>query len=229
MQQVREIPWFRVGAESAAIVVSILLAFAIDAWWADATSRRTQSEELTRLYEELVRTQADLNSQAGGHEQIHAAVTELFERVQGHRGRDEPLVVQNSLLIEATRSVTVDLAMPVLDGLILSGAVDSIQSQVVISAIAGWRRALGELDEIEQTARQLDLSYLIPSFVERANMGDVLSQKNREGTTAVLIDDELEGHLGLRYNATRLIVNRVDQVEVSLMAVIGAIEQAEGL
>jgi len=45
----KEIPWIRIFAEGGAIVVSILLAFAIDAWWEDrrdASRQRTQLESL---------------------------------------------------------------------------------------------------------------------------------------------------------------------------------------
>jgi hypothetical protein len=35
MTRLQDIPWVRILAESVAIVASILLAFAVDAWWAD--------------------------------------------------------------------------------------------------------------------------------------------------------------------------------------------------
>lgn len=47
------IPWLRIGAESTAIIVSILLAFSIDAWWTTRVERDLESQYLGRLLEEV--------------------------------------------------------------------------------------------------------------------------------------------------------------------------------
>ena len=39
MTNVQDIPWNRIAIEAAAIVMSILLAFAIDAWWGNRQDR----------------------------------------------------------------------------------------------------------------------------------------------------------------------------------------------
>ena len=49
----RNISWPRIFAEGAAIVVSILLAFSIDAWWTDQETQRYLRESLAALEEEL--------------------------------------------------------------------------------------------------------------------------------------------------------------------------------
>ena len=54
MGKIREIPWPRVFAESAAIVISILLAFGIQAWWEERVERNDESEQLQRLRTEFV-------------------------------------------------------------------------------------------------------------------------------------------------------------------------------
>ena len=45
----RIIPWKRIGVEAAAIVVSILLAFAIDAWWAERINQSRSEGQLRAL------------------------------------------------------------------------------------------------------------------------------------------------------------------------------------
>ncbi len=49
----KDIPWPRIIVEGLAIVVSILLAFAIDAWWADKQERREESHALDVLISDL--------------------------------------------------------------------------------------------------------------------------------------------------------------------------------
>ena len=48
-----EIQWLRITTEGAVIVVSILLAFAIDAWWEERIARSAEIEQLVRVSEEL--------------------------------------------------------------------------------------------------------------------------------------------------------------------------------
>ena len=56
-------PWPRVLAEGAVIVVSILLAFGIDAWWDDAQRTREAHAMLETLSEEIrdARAEVDLD------------------------------------------------------------------------------------------------------------------------------------------------------------------------
>ncbi len=53
MERIREIPWPRILAEGAAIVVSILLAFWIQAWWEERADRADESASLARLARDL--------------------------------------------------------------------------------------------------------------------------------------------------------------------------------
>ena len=45
--------WRRIAVEGAVIVVSILLAFAIDAWWEDRGAHAAELEQLVRVSQEL--------------------------------------------------------------------------------------------------------------------------------------------------------------------------------
>ncbi len=49
----KDIPWSRIFVEGVAIIVSILLAFAIDAWWADRQERREETHALDVLISDL--------------------------------------------------------------------------------------------------------------------------------------------------------------------------------
>jgi len=49
MTEIRNIAWKRLAIEAMAIVASILLAFAIDAWWEERSERRAETVLLERL------------------------------------------------------------------------------------------------------------------------------------------------------------------------------------
>jgi len=53
MIKTNEIPWRRILIESATIIVSILLAFSIDTWWANKNNRSEEMRLLSSLRQEL--------------------------------------------------------------------------------------------------------------------------------------------------------------------------------
>ena len=55
------IPWKRPTVEAAAIVASILLAFAIDAWWEERESRSSAHLALVQMLAEMREDSADLH------------------------------------------------------------------------------------------------------------------------------------------------------------------------
>lgn len=61
----RDIPWLRIFAEGTAIVVSILLAFAIDAWWENRREVAAEQLRMNALVEEFQAARAQLELQAG--------------------------------------------------------------------------------------------------------------------------------------------------------------------
>lgn len=84
------IPWLRIGAESTAIVVSILLAFGIDAWYAGVVERRVAREYEQRLSIELQGVRRDLErlSRVVNRAIEYASEVELY--FEGETGRVEP-------------------------------------------------------------------------------------------------------------------------------------------
>lgn len=83
MQKIREIPWVRIGAESVAIVASILLAFAIDTWWEDRRDRQNEVLILQQIKTALELDLADLRDGLNWAKGNHERLTELLARLRG--------------------------------------------------------------------------------------------------------------------------------------------------
>lgn len=54
MKKTHEVPWKRIAVEATAIVASILIAFAIDAWWQDRSENIIEVQYLQALREDLL-------------------------------------------------------------------------------------------------------------------------------------------------------------------------------
>ena len=78
----RKIPWSRICAESAVIVVSILLAFSIDAWHEQRADRALEAEYLHRIGDELRDAKAVLETillEVNGNVIFVPDLTEFFD------------------------------------------------------------------------------------------------------------------------------------------------------
>lgn len=60
MPDTKTIPWKRISAEGVAIVLSILLAFSIDAWWDRQVEKNSLVEYLSSFEEELIASREDI-------------------------------------------------------------------------------------------------------------------------------------------------------------------------
>ena len=87
MTESQAIPWKRLSAEGVAIVVSILLAFWIDAWWDSQKNVAEEREILVGLEAEFMDLRARLDSLS----KINREGTALIEEyLSDSVGGDEP-------------------------------------------------------------------------------------------------------------------------------------------
>lgn len=220
------ISWFRIGAEGVVIVISILFAFAVDAWWADRQDRLTEREDLERLHAEFILNRDRLQSM-GAAPRAQLASAAVYELVSAHLGNDGPLAIPNDLLQQMRGTPTFDAATPVLDGLILSGGLSNIRDRDVLSAIALWQRHVIQVSETELGARTFTASQLRPALYKRGNMGPSTVDTSGDGATQVMVDEELVGLIAHRAGNTRFVLRTLDELRTSLDDVIVAVEKAQ--
>lgn len=225
----QDISWNKITIEATVIVGSILLAFAIDAWWEERLDRREEQIALSRLHAEFQSS----TSRLGSSEVRLSAATEILNLFQSHQDQEIPLSIPNSLIVAMLGVPTFDRVTPVLDGLIQSGNLSLIQSQEVLSSIAIWQRDIIQLSESQQDARRTTLEILIPALSARGNLSKPLSiHPNRAassepvtGESSILIDNEIIGLVADRIRNIKGTIRAVEILRSSTQDVITAIEQ----
>ncbi len=173
-----KIPWKRLSVEAAAIVGSILLAFAIDAWWAERLERITEREELSRLYNEFSSNRERLDtwvSVDGFMHRIRASSLHVSEILQAAmKGGSQTVLVLDVQIADLVRSATFEAETPVYESLVRSGRIEIIENREIVTAIAIWERSLRNAAEIEQARRQFVNNQLLPVLAARSNIQHVL-------------------------------------------------------
>jgi hypothetical protein len=150
MPNAKNIQWSRLSIEAAAIVASILLAFAIDAWWEDRQDRENEKEYLVSLRQEL----ADSIEFAKENEELRRKVVDahvsLIAQVQGaKRAPDRDLYEWISLLSYPLRYYP---PRAVYNDIMASGGTNLISSAEIRMALAELEQGIRFLAQNDESS-----------------------------------------------------------------------------
>ena len=90
---VRQIPWARVVVEGAVVILSILLAFSIDAAWDSRQARAREVEYLTALRVEMVLASEELAEDHARRDEWLASSDSILSRFSGRIAPDSAVNV----------------------------------------------------------------------------------------------------------------------------------------
>ena len=168
MSQTQEIKWPRITIEAAVIVVSILLAFSIQAWW----ELRSQQAE-ARAYIEAVRTELianretiieDLKTLRGWVEE-----SELYLNTVVAPNASPSYDEVREMVWKTGPNSTIPLARSAIDDLVSSGGFQSIDLAELRRALADYARSL-ENDAAEQEdVRDFFNQFIYPYHLSRGS------------------------------------------------------------
>lgn len=201
------IPWRRLVAESVAIVASILLAFAIDAWWDGQRDRDRERDLMIDLLADFRSSRGELETRLGLARRM-ATTNALFTgRVDGH-GAAGPLTVPDSLVLGVLGGPTYEPSMNALDAAVASGEIVLLANPRIREELATWRRSLVDTAEDEQEVRRITNQQVIPllwrSLRVAPYMRNVLAWSSGQpvdglpGQATLTPTPELAGALALR-------------------------------
>jgi len=164
MQSSSHVPYARIGAEGFAIVSSILLAFAIDAWWAERVTDEWQASELAALRVEFSENVSGLELVAQTHARNAAALETLLMRL-AEVTNGKPVSVDVSSLVALVAWRTSDIATGTLDALVSSGRLGDISNPEIRRQLAAWPAYVSDAQEDENLARDFAETVLAPILV----------------------------------------------------------------
>lgn len=166
--------------ESVVIVISILLAFAIEALWNEQLENFTESKELERLHTEFIANRDRIQRSVGSQETVRAATEEFYDLIKDVPDASIAQPSPNRLIQAMLFAPTFDVTTPVLDSLLLSGNLSVIEDEAVLRSISGWQRSVAQVTEAEVSARDFTDTELFPSLIKRGNIGPLLILNNDE-------------------------------------------------
>ena len=235
-----KIPWKRLSVEAAAIVGSILLAFAIDAWWAEKLERVAEREELSRLYDEFASNYERLDSWVsdGGtvYRQREAALSVSETLDAALKGGSETVLLPDLQIADIIQTFTFEAETSVFDSLVRSGRIEIIENREIVKAIAQWERTLRSANDQEQRGDRFVYDHLLPALAANNNIQHILLNQHGDdvqvdpidpsGVTEIRVDPLLVNLAAQRYFQIALIHDWLEYIRDSADHVMSEIAKS---
>jgi hypothetical protein len=138
MAKTQEIPWKRIAVEATAIVASILLAFAIDAWWEGRRDRQVEQSVLSSLLEEFRGIEKRLDHERRTQQGILDATQRLLHTALESDAKLERGSIDRNLADIGFASDATEWNTAILDGLIAGGDISLVSNTDLRTVLATW-------------------------------------------------------------------------------------------
>jgi hypothetical protein len=175
------IAWKRVGVEATAIVLSILLAFAIDAWWENRQERQFEQEMLLGLQNEYQGHREVLVYHNELYVLFLSSIASLMDACESGAWTSTEISVDFAIA-NIVSPTTTDLGAGVLQSLISAGKLEVLGDKQLRYELAEWQSVLDELSDDQANTTNQIRSLVIP-FLTRE--GIPFGELHRWGSTPV--------------------------------------------
>ena len=172
--------WSRLTIETAAIVFSILLAFAIDAWWERQRDRALEIETLNSLLAEFEANQALLPRYIQRHGVVGSSLLEVYGGLEAAAPGAE-VAVTDTLLVWAVRNVSFEPQGGALSALLQSGDLGRISNPDLREALASWPAQVLDATENELIQNRDLRPPLLTLLGAQVDLGRVLRTYSADG------------------------------------------------
>lgn len=151
----------KLAVEGLVIVASILLAFALDAWWEGRQESEIEQEMLTALQSELAGALRILDLQLEVHE-IHATNTLDVADALATAGDGATIEVDNRSVMSLVHNPTYDPPFGIASALLASGQTSVLGSADLRAALGRWPAAVADGYEDQTMLLESSINYLAP-------------------------------------------------------------------
>jgi hypothetical protein len=164
MTATQNIPWLRLAIEATAIVASILLAFAIDAWWSDREIDQWQTAQLRALRDEFSANLKSLDIIVQTHDRTARSLESLIAQIRDTNDTIQ-VTVSDAALVALVAWRTSDISTGTLDSLLSSGKLAEIDNSDIRQSLAAWPSEVGDAQEDEVLARDFVQNVVVQSLL----------------------------------------------------------------
>jgi hypothetical protein len=198
LQDSQKTPWKRIAAEGVAVVASILIAFAIDAWWQEHIEDQREHDILISLLDDFEKSKVNINDWREFHVAVQKSTTKLLEAVTASEmllTNDEVERLLGDLFWWDSLS---HFSIGALNSLIYGGELSVIKDDVLRRLLANWPSRINNVGLAQRQDYDFFLNVFMPFLrgngylPKLATLGTPMP--TRPEVISALIDWKLEGN-----------------------------------
>ena len=223
MKESQEIPWKRIIVEATAIVASILIAFAIDAWWQNRTERIIEVQYLRALQEDLLSSLELLDEDEAVQQRQVGYLNSLLSTDSDTPYSDELRRWIDDGLFNVGTYQPQSSALRDLES---SGQTQIIRNPEIRRALASVRQRMNSL-EITQRDFQLSQQTLIdPFLVDNFNLSHLMldGTVNNETDLSILGTSDFQSRVAFKISLRRVVTESQSEVREAFEEALELIE-----
>ena len=182
MKSLPSIPWPRIFAEGAIIVISILLAFAIDAWWDDRNAQQDEAIYLSTLRSVLIEQQREINVGLAFADELRDATRKILGAAVG-----SDAALTDDELDRALERLTWIVASPIepeLRWLLSENRIGLVSDPELVNELGTLRLNIFEWDRSHTATRSFYYDDLMPYLRKHASLPQINSISGQEPGTS---------------------------------------------
>ncbi len=239
MTDTQSIQWKRLAIEASAIVISILMAFAIDAWWNERQIRYEEQEILQGMREEFMSVHATLAQDMAVHLQDLQSLEDLLLAFENGLTENSGSVV-DAVLLEMLGPGTTDLGNGSLNALLSSGRAEILKSRKLRTLLAAWEGVIGEVLDDQANNAKTVFEIHIPYFVsENVAVGALMHKwysawpvslrspsDDSEAFERLIQDPRFRVLVEIRYGYKRHLTGELNAAITAAEAILAEIEKS---
>lgn len=207
--------------EATAIVASILLAFAIDAWWESRTDRVAEQSAIKRLIVDFTNNRAQLIEIRNIHEQALNATNRLLTMIGPNPEGDLEIATIGRILVDCLTNPTLNPQVGTVNSLIASGDLRLIQDAQLQSMLIEWPAQADNLIEWQIIERTHGEELIVPLTFDYIAWPDIDVELGYAGEPSLFDSDfealfssrRFEGLLDNRRWNLRDIIEDIEKLE----------------
>jgi hypothetical protein len=240
MVDAQKIPWKRLSVEAAAIVGSILLAFAIDAWWEDRIERQAEQWLLERLRADFVEIRLGLEIVEVEHQEASDACIALLNLVAA--GEPLPMTPEVDTMVARVfiHSRTFNPGSGAVAVFLNSDASKQVRNQPLADLLVKWSGLVEELQEEEAQLQKGVSERWTPYLASRTSLGPyikaasniMLGLPDDVSTPAqrapVVVDSDFVNHILNRFTWQQIALRDVGPLHEAVREILELLETEVG-
>ncbi len=219
--------------EMVVVVLSILIAFSLDAWRDSTIERRQEQELLSSLLTEFRSNEEQLALRINNHQRLAANAGALADALAGSGATEA--TVPDSLLLSLFVSPTFDPTLGTLEEAQNSGRTGLIQNRELRALLGAWPGLLRDAREEERLAQELVQNGLFAALTGTVYIADLMteggawlggqpSETLRSSETSVPVTPALANFSRRREVRNRLAARELSELQTRLTDIVILLE-----